>query len=69
MQNQRWFKKEGWIYLPVHRMGYFVIIMAIIFIVPVIMAIARNGHAVSDELCENFCLRHMFHIFMEMDCR
>jgi len=49
-----WFKRLGGFYLPVHFMGLFVTLAAIIFMVPVCMAIFRNGHSVSDDLYEIF---------------
>jgi hypothetical protein len=52
--NQTWFKKTGWLYLPVHAMGVFVTLMAIIFLIPVFTAIVRNGHSVSDDLYQMF---------------
>ncbi len=52
--KQIWFKKWGWIYLPVNLMGYEISIAAIIFMVPVIMANDRNEHSVSDELYSIF---------------
>ena len=52
--KQQWFKKSGWIYLPVHPMGVVVTFMAIVFLIPVYMAIIRNGHSVSDDLYQMF---------------
>ena len=52
--KQTWFKKFGWVYLPAHPLGYLVTIMAIIFMVPVILAVDRNAHSVTDELYEIF---------------
>lgn len=49
-----WFKKIGWIYIPVHFMGFAVSILAILFMVPVGMATVRNGHSVSDDLYQIF---------------
>ncbi len=54
-----WFKKTGWFYLPVYAMGYLVTLMAVFFMVPVTMAIVRNGHSVSDDL---------YHIFVYATC-
>ena len=48
--KQIWFKKTGWIYLPVHPLGFLVTLLAIIFMVPIVMAVVRNGHSVSDDL-------------------
>ena len=52
--KQQWFKKSGGIYLPVHPMGVVVTFMAIVFLIPVYMAIVRNGHSVSDDLYQMF---------------
>ena len=49
-----WFKQMGWIYIPVHPAGFIVTIMAIIFMIPVCMAIVRNGHSVTDDLYSIF---------------
>jgi hypothetical protein len=49
-----WFKQLGWVYLPVHFMGLLVTLLAIIFLIPVYMAITRNGHSVSDDLYDMF---------------
>ncbi len=52
--KQIWFKKLGWIYLPVHPMGILITFLAILFLVPVYIAIVRNGHSVSDDLYQMF---------------
>ncbi len=52
--NTIWFKKWGWMYIPVHAMGFIVTLLAIIFLIPVYMAIVRNGHSVSDDLYQLF---------------
>ena len=52
--KQTWFKKFGWIYLSVHPMGVVITFMAIGFLIPVYMAIVRNGHSVSDDLYQMF---------------
>ncbi|MEP7142340.1 MAG: hypothetical protein ABI707_05705 [Ferruginibacter sp.] len=53
--KQLWFKKAGWLYLPIHPMGYtLTLLLAVIFMVPVTLAIIRNGHSVSDDLYEIF---------------
>ena len=52
--QQIWFKKTGWLYTPVHPMGFTVTLLAVIFMVPVIIAINRNAHSVSDELYNIF---------------
>jgi hypothetical protein len=52
--KQHWFKKAGWINFPIHPMGYLVTLMVIIFMVPVVLAVMRNGHSVSDDLYQLF---------------
>lgn len=52
--NVKWFKKFGWTYQPVHPMGVAVTFLAIVFLIPVYMAIVRNGHSVSDDLYQMF---------------
>ena len=49
-----WFKRFGWVYLPVHIMGVFVTLCAIVFLIPICAAIFRNGHSISDDLYEIF---------------
>ena len=49
-----WFKKNGWMYYPVHIAGYLVTIMAIVFMVSVCMATFHNGHSISDDLYQLF---------------
>lgn len=53
MKNN-WFVKTGWVYLPVHFMGYLVTVMAIVFLIPVVASVIRNGHSASDDLCQLF---------------
>jgi hypothetical protein len=50
----QWFKKAGFLYLPVHPIGYIVTILAIVFMVPIIIATDRNAHSVTDELYSIF---------------
>ena len=52
--KQIWFKKTGWLYMPVHPLGFLITAMAIIFMVPVVFAIHSNVHSVSDELYQVF---------------
>ena len=52
--KQIWFKRAGWIYVPVSVMGLMVSLLAIIFLVPIYAAIVKNGHSVSDDLYQMF---------------
>jgi hypothetical protein len=52
--KQIWFKQFGWIYLPVTAIGAVITLLAIIFLIPVYMAVLRNGHSVSDDLYNLF---------------
>jgi len=49
-----WFKKYGLLYIPAHVMGLMITLAAIVLLVPVYMAIVRNGHSVSDDLYHLF---------------
>ena len=52
--KQIWFKRTGWFYIPVHPVGFIVTILSIAFMVPIVMAVVRNGHSVSDDLYQIF---------------
>jgi hypothetical protein len=52
--KQLWFKRTGWLYIPVHPLGFAVTILAIIFMVPVVLAVDRNTHSITDELYQIF---------------
>ena len=52
--KQLWFKKTNWVYMPVSPMGFIVTLLAIVFMLPVCIAIFRNGHSVSDDLYQIF---------------
>ncbi len=52
--KQIWFKRTGWFYIPLHPLGFIVTILAAVFMVPVVIAIDRNAHSVTDELYEIF---------------
>jgi hypothetical protein len=52
--KQIWFKKFGWVYVPIHAAGIFVTLVAIVFLIPIYTAVVRNGHSVSDDLYEMF---------------
>lgn len=54
-----WFKRVGWFYIPIHFAGGIITMIAIAFLVPVVIAITRNGHSVSDDL---------YHIFVYATC-
>ncbi len=54
-----WFKPYGLIYLPIHTLGVLITLLAIIFLIPIYMAIVRNGHSISDDL---------YHMFVYTTC-
>ncbi len=54
MEKQWWFKKAGLVYFPTHPIGYVISLLALVFMVPVTMAVIRNGHSVSDDLYQLF---------------
>jgi hypothetical protein len=49
-----WFKRAGWIYVPVHPAGLVITLAAIIFLVPVWFAVNSNGQSISNALYEMF---------------
>jgi hypothetical protein len=57
--NTIWFKKWGWVYVPVHGAGLAVTLATIVFLVPVYASILRNGHSASDDL---------YHLFVYTSC-
>ncbi|MBS1551474.1 MAG: hypothetical protein JST15_05330 [Bacteroidetes bacterium] len=48
--KQRWFKKAGWIYIPVSAAGIVLYLMTIVFCLTVFIAVDRNSHSNSDTL-------------------
>ena len=54
-----WFKRCGWVYIPIHTAGFILTLLTIVFSVPVYMAIIKNGDSVSDDL---------YHIFVYTTC-
>jgi hypothetical protein len=48
--KQAWFKRAGWLYLPIHAMGLIISLGALAFLVPVSLAVLRTAHSVSDQL-------------------
>jgi len=45
-----WFKKKGWIYIPVHAAGWLITILHIAVVVVFFKAIDRHSHSASDTL-------------------
>jgi hypothetical protein len=54
-----WFKTVGIFYVPAHPMGFVVTLLALFFLLPIYIAITRNGHSVSDDL---------YHLFVYTTC-
>jgi hypothetical protein len=52
--RQIWFKRTGVFYIPVHPLGFTVSILAIVFMIPIVIAVNRTAHSVTDELYEIF---------------
>lgn len=52
--KEKWFKNYGWVYLPIHFMGVLVSLAAVAFMIPVVIAIDRHAHSVSDEFYQLF---------------
>lgn len=49
-----WFKRMGWVYLPVSVPGALITLAALLFCVQVFVAVDRFSHSVSDELYSIF---------------
>jgi hypothetical protein len=45
-----WFKKIGWIYVPINPIGIVFTLFTIAFCINVFIAIDRNSHSVTDTL-------------------
>lgn len=45
-----WFKKTGWIFIPVSVAGFLISLALIIFCITVFIAVDRHSHSVSDTL-------------------
>lgn len=54
-----WFKSTSLGYWPLHPMGWFVTLAALLFMVPVVISVVRTGHSVSDDL---------YHLFVYGSC-
>ena len=52
--KQIWFKKTGWFYIPIRAMGFIITLLAMAFMVPIVMAVVRNGHSITDDLYQIF---------------
>ena len=50
----KWFKRTGWMHIPIHIMGGMTTLLAQAFVVPVFTATIRDGHSVSDNLYPMF---------------
>lgn len=54
-----WFKRLGWVYIPVHAMGLVVTCLAALFLLPIYLSIIRDGSSVADDL---------YHMFVYTTC-
>ncbi len=46
--NDIWFKRWGWVYLPVAWQGAVLVMLALVFCVQAFVAVDRHSHSVSD---------------------
>ena len=58
--TQAWFKKVGWVYLPISIMGWLVSAVTAILCVWVFIAVDRHSHSVSDTLIGIFPYATLF---------
>ncbi len=52
--KQAWFKKSGWVYLPVHPAGIIITLAALAACAWFFIAVDRHSHSVSDTLINFF---------------
>jgi hypothetical protein len=52
--NNIWFKKFGWIYIPVHAMGLLITFIGLVLNMVFFVAIDRNSSSASDTWIEFF---------------
>lgn len=45
-----WFKRWGWLYRPVHPLGFVAALAALAFVVQVFVATDRQSHSITDTL-------------------
>jgi hypothetical protein len=50
MKKLVWFRRWGWVYLPVSMAGWLAVIGAMAFCAQVLVAVDRQSHSVSDTL-------------------
>jgi hypothetical protein len=51
----RWFARWGWIYRPVHPLGFVATLAALAFVVQVFVAIDARSHSATDTLYHFYC--------------
>jgi len=52
--KQLWFKRTGWLYKPIHPLGFIVSFLALLFMVPIVIAVDKTAHSITDELYSLF---------------
>lgn len=50
----KWFRQWGWLYVPVHPMGFLLTLLTILFLLLLYGGIARSGRPVRDDLYQVF---------------
>lgn len=48
--NENWFRRVGWLYVPVSVIGVVLWVLAALFCATVFMAVDRHSHSASDTL-------------------
>ena len=48
--NENWFRRVGWLYVPVSVIGVVLWVLAALFCATVFLAVDRHSHSVSDTL-------------------
>ena len=50
-----WFKRWGWLYRPVHPLGFATTLAALAFVVQVFLALDARSHSATDTLYHFYC--------------
>ena len=48
--QSHWFKRCGWLYRPIHPIGFLAVLAALAFVAQVFVAIDARSHSVTDTL-------------------
>lgn len=64
-----WFKRVGWLYLPISVPGAIIALSALAFCVQVFLAVDHKSHSVTDTLLRRVPIFRRCISFLRLDCR